>query len=122
MVGVLTRLQKLLLIGGIAGIFSAVFGVGGGVVVVPLLIGLLGYDDHRATATSLAAIVLTALWGTIAHGVLGNVEWVHALLIGVRAMLGVTIGVALKRRVSTLMLRRGFALLLVAVAVALVVT
>ena len=80
MVGVLTRLQKLLVIGGIAGIFSAVFGVGGGVVVVPLLIGLLGYDDHRATATSLAAIVLTALATILAYiynvcaDVVGGVE------------------------------------------------
>ena len=53
-------LIPLIVIGLVAGGFSALFGVGGGVVIVPLLILLLAYDPTRATATSLAAIVITA--------------------------------------------------------------
>lgn len=114
-------IPQLVAIGAAAGIFSAVFGVGGGILVVPLLIALLGYDTRTATATSLAAIIYVAVWGTIAHGALGNVEYGNALLVGIPAMLGVTGGVALKRRLPTDVLTYLFAGLLVAVAVLLVV-
>lgn len=115
------RLWRLAVIGAAAGLFSALFGVGGGVVAVPLLIALLGHDARSATATSLAAIVLTALWGTLTHGVLGNVEWGAAVLVGLPAMAGVTLGVALKRRIPVAVLTRAFAVLLVAAAVLLVI-
>jgi len=108
--------------GALAGLVSALFGVGGGIVIVPLLVGFAGYDAKRATSTSLAAIILIAIWGTIAQGALGNVDWSAAALIGVPAMLGVTIGVAVKDRISTRGLEIGFAVLMVAVAVLLVVT
>jgi uncharacterized membrane protein YfcA len=114
------RVVRLVVIGLAAGIFSALFGVGGGVVVVPLLIGLLAFDARVATATSLAAIIFTAIAGTLAHGALGNVEWVTAILVGVPAMVGVTLGLAVKRRISSAALTYGFAALLVGVAVYLV--
>lgn len=84
---------------------------------VPLLIALLAYDARAATATSLAAIVFTAAAGTATHGVLGNVHWGTALLVGLPAMAGVALGVALKDRISSPALTYGFAALLVAVAV-----
>ena len=62
------RVLRLVAIGLAAGIFSALFGVGGGIVVVPLLIALLAYDARVATATSLAAIIFTATAGTLTHG------------------------------------------------------
>jgi len=114
------RLPRLIAIGAVAGLFSAVFGVGGGILVVPLLIALLGYDTRTATATSLAAIIFVAVWGTAAHGALGNVEFAEALLVGVPAMAGVTAGVALKRRLPVDVLTYAFAALLVAVAALLV--
>jgi uncharacterized membrane protein YfcA len=112
---------RLAAIGLVAGLFSALFGVGGGVVMVPLLIMLLAYDAKIATATSLAAIVFTATVGTATHGALGNVDWATALLIGIPAMAGVTIGLAIKTRVSSRALTYAFAVLLVAVAVRLAV-
>lgn len=87
---------------------------------VPILVGFAGYGAKRATSTSLAAIALVALWGTLAQGILGNVDWRAALLIGIPAMLGVTIGVAVKRRMSSDQLEIGFAILMVVVAIALV--
>ena len=48
----------LIAIGVVAGVFSALFGVGGGVVIVPLLILVAGFDAHGATATSIGAILL----------------------------------------------------------------
>jgi len=114
-------IPQLVAIGAAAGMFSAVFGVGGGILVVPLLITLMGYDTRTATATSLAAIIFVAVWGTVAHGALGNVEYGHAMLVGIPAMLGVTLGVALKRRLPTDVLTYLFAGMMVAVAVLLVV-
>jgi uncharacterized membrane protein YfcA len=113
---------RLCLIGLVAGLFGALFGVGGGIVMVPLLIGLLAYDARVATATSLAAIVFTATFATIAHGALGNVEWGTALLVGIPAMFGVALGLAVKRRMSSRTLTYAFAALLVAVAIDMALT
>jgi uncharacterized protein len=88
---------------------------------VPLLLLLLAYDAKAATATSLAAIIFTATVATATHGVLGNVDWTTALLIGIPAMVGVNIGIAVKARVSSRALTYAFAVLLVAVAVLLAV-
>jgi uncharacterized membrane protein YfcA len=114
------RAWRLALIGLAAGLFSALFGVGGGVVIVPLLIALLGYGTKEAT--SLAAIALTSTVGAAAHGALGNVEWDRALLIGIPAMGGLLLGVALKARLSSTALTYAFAALLAAVAIDLIVT
>lgn len=89
---------------------------------VPLLIALLAYDARMATATSLAAIIFTATFGTIAHGALGNVEWDTALLVGIPAIFGVAIGLAIKRRMSSRMLTYAFAAVLVAVAIDMALT
>lgn len=113
-------LLPLALVGLVAGLFSATFGVGGGIIMVPLLIVLLRYDAKVATATSLAAIIFTAIWGTAAHGALGNVDWATAALVGVPAMLGVTLGIAVKKRVSSAQLTYAFAAVLVLVAVRMV--
>lgn len=84
---------------------------------VPLLIGLLAYGARVATATSLAAIIFTATVGAATHGALGNVDWVTAVLVGVPAMAGLNVGLAIKERISTRTLTYAFAALLVAVAV-----
>jgi hypothetical protein len=115
------RVARLAAIGLLAGLFSALFGVGGGIIMVPLLIWLLGYDAKVATATSLAAIIFTATFGTATHGALGNVDWTTALLIGIPAMVGVNIGLAVKARISSRALTYAFAVLLVAVAIRLAV-
>lgn len=111
----------LIAAGALAGVFSALFGVGGGVVIVPMLITFAGFDPKRAASTSLAAIIFIAAWGTIAQGALGNVEWRDALLIGIPAMLGVVLGIAIKQRVSTERLSIAFAALMIVVAALLVV-
>lgn len=106
-------------IGVAAGFFSALFGVGGGVVAVPLLILLAEYEGRVATATSLAAIGLTATFGAIAFGVLGEVAWTEAAVVGLPALAGVVAGTWLQQRVSSRALKLLFAAFLVAVAVRL---
>lgn len=88
---------------------------------VPLLIALLGFDAKVATATSLAAIIYTGVWGAAAHGVLGNVHWDKAALVGIPAMLGVTLGLAIKSRISSKNLTYAFAGVMVLVAIRMVI-
>src|SRR4029450_1012357 len=59
------RIVKLAAVGTAAGAFSGLFGVGGGIVIVPLLVLWFGYGERLATGTSLAAIVLIGLLGTL---------------------------------------------------------
>jgi uncharacterized membrane protein YfcA len=106
-------------IGTLAGLFSGLFGVGGGIVMVPLLVLWLGYDERAATATSLAAIVFVAGFGAAAQGLYGNVHVVDAVLIGVPAVGGVVIGTWLQQRLQTRSISLLFAAVLVASAVEL---
>jgi uncharacterized protein len=107
-------------IGLAAGFLSALFGVGGGVVVVPLLVLLSGFEPKRATGTSLAAIGLTALFGVVSFTALGEVSWREAGLVGLPAVAGAVAGTRLQRAVSTRLLTLLFAGFIVVVAVVLV--
>jgi uncharacterized membrane protein YfcA len=111
------RLAKLAVIGSVAGAFSALFGVGGGTVIVPLLIFWFAYGEHEATGTSLAAIAVIAVFGVIAQGAYGNVDLGKGLLIGLPAVGGVIAGTSLQQRLSDRAVSLLFAGLLVGVAV-----
>jgi uncharacterized protein len=113
---------KLLAIGLVAGLFSALFGVGGGIVIVPLLILLLQFGSRVATGTSLAAIGITALAGTILYAFEGHVDAGHAALVGLPAALGAVVGTALQQRVSGRALTLAFAGLLTTLAAWLLLT
>ena len=77
----------LAVVGAAAGLLSALFGVGGGTVIVPLLIFWFGFGERLATGTSLAAIVIVGLLGAIAQGgIYGNVHVVTALLLAIPAV------------------------------------
>jgi uncharacterized membrane protein YfcA len=108
---------RLVLIGLAAGFFSALFGVGGGTVIVPLLLLVLSWEMRPATATSLAAIGITATAGVVTYVVHGEVEPVYALLVGVPAALGAVGGATLQQRVPVRTLSFLFAALLVAIAI-----
>ena len=112
---------RLALIGLVAGVFSAVFGVGGGVVVVPLLISLVGMPTHAATATSLGAILVTATAGALLYAVRGDVRLGYALLVGIPAVGGALIGAQLQQRLSGRTLTLAFSALLAVIGVRLIV-
>jgi uncharacterized membrane protein YfcA len=114
------RPLRLMAIGTLAGIFSGLFGVGGGSVIVPLLVLWLGYDERRATATSLAAIVFIAAFAAATQGLYGNVRLLDAALVGVPAVFGVLIGTWLQQRLQARSIALLFAAVLVASAVELV--
>lgn len=116
------RMLKLAATGTAAGLYSGLFGVGGGSVIVPALVLWLGYDERTATGTSLAAIVVIAAIATIAQGAYGNVKVIDGLLIAIPAVGGVLLGTWIQQRVRTETIGLLFALLLVVVAVDLVAT
>ena len=118
--GASDRSLKLIAIGTAAGLFSGLFGVGGGSVIVPLLVLWLGYDERAATATSLAAIVLIASFAAATQGLYGNVRLLDALLVGGPAIAGVLLGTWLQQRVRARSISLLFAALLLASAVELI--
>lgn len=114
------RLLRLAAIATAAGAFSGLFGVGGGSVIVPLLILWLAYGEREATGTSLAAIVVIAALAAFGHGLLGNIDLLAGVLIGLPAVAGVVAGVSLQQRISTTLVSGIFAVFLLASAVYLV--
>ena len=107
---------RLAAIGTLAGLFSGLFGVGGGVVIVPLLVLWLDFGERMATGTSLAAIAIIAAVATVGHGAYGNVHLQEGLLVGLPAVAGVIAGTELQRRVSTQAISLLFAAMLTIVA------
>jgi uncharacterized protein len=108
---------RLILIGLAAGFFSALFGVGGGIIIVPLLLLVGRWEMRSATATSLAAIGITATAGVVAYVVHGDVQADYAALLGIPAAAGALGGTAIQQRLHGRTLSYAFALLLVGIAV-----
>ncbi len=111
----------LIAIGLAAGFFSGLFGVGGGTIIVPLLLMAAHFDVRKASGTSLAAIVATAVVGVITYVASGSVDWLAALLIVVGSVAGAQIGSHLLNRLSQRVLRWGFIIFLLVVIVSLFV-
>jgi len=110
-----------LLIGLAAGIASGIFGIGGGVVIVPMLVFALGYTQQQATAASLTAMLLpVGALGVYAYwraGALPVTHWWAALLIALGLMLGAYAGARLALVLPTEILTKAFAVFLVLVAI-----
>jgi uncharacterized membrane protein YfcA len=99
------------------GLLSGMFGVGGGVIMVPLLIWLGRLDQRRSAAVSLFAILPTALVGAVTYGSRGHVAlWVAAIVAG-GAWGGVMVGAMILRRIKITVLSWGFVVVLAATAV-----
>jgi len=113
---------RLVAIGLAAGVFSAFFGVGGGIVAVPLLILAAGFPERVATGTSLMAIAITASAGVVVFSLRGDVDVGYAALVGLPAAAGALAGAAWQQRVRTSTLTYGFATLLSAIGVWLLVS
>lgn len=114
--------MRLVLIGLVAGAFSALFGVGGGIIVVPLLLLLERFGERPAMATSLVAIVFIATVGSITYAVHGQVKPGAAALVGLPGAVGAVGGAALQQRIASRWLAIAFAALLAGVGVELLVS
>lgn len=110
-----TSVAGALLLGFAAGLLAGFFGVGGGILFVPTLVGL-GLSQLDAEATSLLAILPTVAAGTWRQRRYGNVRWRTALVLGLASIAGVAAGVQIATSLPEDTLRRLFALLLFGVA------
>ena len=105
--------------GLILGFMTGLLGIGGGVIMLPSLVYLVGQRTHRATATSLAMVWLSSLVATIGHSMAGNSDFLLAIPLMVSGAIGLQLGVSLSERVGGPRLRRYFSLVVIA-AMALV--
>lgn len=108
-------------IGILAGLGSGLLGVGGGTVMVPLSVLWLGLTQHKAHATSLAAIAPIALVGAVAFASANEVDIPAALGLGAGALVGAPLGARIMAGLSESRLKVAFGAFMVAVGVAMVV-
>lgn len=108
---------RLAAIGVIVGFFSGLFGVGGGIVLVPLLIVVVAFAQRSASGTSLAAVLPTAIAGMIAYAAHGSVDWLAGGLLAAGAVAGSFLGTWLLHRIRPAVLRWMFVVFLLLIAV-----
>jgi len=102
------------------GLLAGMFGVGGGILMVPLLMLWVHMDQRRAAATSLVAIVPTAIAGATTYGLAGEIDLVAALLVGAGAFAGAPLGAYLLRVLPIAWLRWAFIVAMLVAAARLI--
>lgn len=112
-------MTRVAIVGLAAGLLGGMFGVGGGLLIVPALVLVLGFDQRLAHGTSLAAILPIAAASLITYTVADNVDWVVALWISVGAIAGAFIGTRLLQVVPKRALTIAFVAVMLATAVRL---
>lgn len=113
-------LLLLIPIGVAVGAFSAAFGIGGGLFMVPVLVLAYGLDQHAAQGTSLVVIVPTAIVGAVAHHRRGLVDWATAAYIALGGIAGVFLGARLALETEAEILQSIFGVVVVSVGIRLV--
>lgn len=98
-----------LLAGVLTGLFSAIFGVGGGLVVVPYMVIALGASQHLAEGTSLVVIIPTALAGAWTYTKRGLVDWKAAMYLAMGGAASAIIGASVAHLVTASTLQRVYA-------------
>ena len=110
---------RLVAIGLVAGVVSGLLGVGGGVVMVPMLVLWVGYAQREAHATSLGAIIPISIAGVLTFGIAGRVSWVDAAALALGAVIGARLGAGFLARIDERVLKVVFGSFLVAAALAM---
>jgi len=111
------RVWRIAGVGVLAGFTSGLFGVGGGIVIVPALVLLAGFPHKLATGTSLNAIIPISISGIIGYAIDGEVDFVAALFVAIGAVVGAIVGTAWLRRIRTPVLQVVFAGVMVVTAI-----
>ena len=108
------------LVGLFSGVVGGLFGVGGGIVMVPAMIFLLSLNPKIAIGTSLAVIIPTAIVSATTHFTMGNVNWKVALILAPLAIVGGYLGAKLTAPISPENLKRGFGIFMICVGIYMV--
>jgi uncharacterized protein len=112
------EVAKMLLLGVSAGILSGMFGIGGGLVIVPVLILLFGFDPKTAVGTSLFALLLpTGLLGALEYWRRGEMKPLDGFLIALGLFSGAYFGARLTASMSASTMKRAYAVFLIVVAI-----
>jgi len=106
-------------IGFFAGVFGGLVGLGGGVIMIPLMVGLLKLEQHKAHGTSLVALVFTGISGAVAYGVQGSVDVSAAVLMAATAIVTARAGAHFAQALPDWKLKRAFGAFLVFVSLLL---
>jgi uncharacterized protein len=116
----MSEVATVVTIGLAAGILGGFFGVGGGVLIVPALVLLLGMSQHQAVGTSLGALLPpVGLLGAYEYYRHGNLNIAYAIYLGVGLLVGAYLGAIVATQLSGLILRRAFAIFLMLIAIRL---
>jgi hypothetical protein len=111
----------LLLIGIVSGVLSGFFGIGGGVVIVPALVYLIGFTQHKATGTSLAVLLPpVGLAAVIEYYRRGNVDLKVALVVAIGLLAGAWVGAHFANKISGPSLRLAFGIFVVLLGIYIV--
>ena len=108
---------KSILIGIAGGIGAGLIGIGGGIIMVPCMVSILGVPQHKAHATSLVAIAPLAFISAIVYNNYGNLNIYLACLLSVGGIIGAYIGASLMPHVNKIVLRCLLAILCIAMAI-----
>lgn len=103
------------------GFLSGLLGIGGGVIMMPMLFYLVGQETKYATSTSMMLILISGLFATIVHSVNDNIDYILVGFLMFSAFFGTRIGAVIQRSVSGKSLRKHFAFVVLAAAVMVVV-
>ncbi len=106
-------------IGLLAGLFGGLAGLGGGVIMIPLMVGILKLDQHTAHGTSLLVLVFTGISGAIAYGRNGSVDIIAALVLAASAVVTAQAGARFANSLPEWKLKRSFGAFLLFVSVLL---
>lgn len=116
------RILPALAVGLAGGVFSGLLGVGGGVLIVPLLVTVVGLSQHRAHATSLAAIIPIAVVGAAAFAVEGNVDYRVGALLALGTLVGAPLGARFMARTGEGPLKLMFGIIMLLAGAQLLLT
>lgn len=115
-----TTIVLLVLIGLAAGTLSGVLGIGGGVIMVPLLL-LLGFSQHQAQGTSLAAMLPPVTFlATLTYAKEGHVDWKMALVISATFIIGGLLGSKIATAIDEKMLKKIFGVLMLIISIKMI--
>jgi len=114
----LTLIISLIVIGLLAGVFSGFMGVGGGVIMIPLMIVLLGFSQHEAQGTSLAVLAIPVTFlAAYNYYSAGHVNWKFALIIGLSFVVGGYFGSKFAITINQAMMKKIFSIILLFIAI-----
>jgi uncharacterized protein len=112
---------KDIAIGAVTGLTSGLFGVGGGIILVPILVILFKVNQHKAQATSLVVVALAAVTGAVTYSLADSVSWIAVPFLIAGGLLGTLLGTIAVKKVKDRILKLVFGVFLVFVAIRIVV-